>query len=104
MTFKVDEKRVDIIYWVDAEASSGWESSIEVSLAHAVTVGYVVGEDKTAVCIASTWSSPHSNCRITIPKAWIKHRQCIKLPVLKAIPKPVKKEIKKEVVNAQQGE
>ena len=55
MTFKVDEKHIDIIYWVDAEASSGWESSIEVALAHAVTVGYVVAEDKTAVCIASTW-------------------------------------------------
>jgi hypothetical protein len=104
MTFKVDEKHIDIIYWVDAEASSGWESSIEVALAHAVTVGYVVAEDKTAVCIASTWSSPHSNCRMTIPKAWIKHRQCIKLPVIKAPLKPVKKEIKKEVVNAQQGE
>jgi hypothetical protein len=102
MTFKVDDKHIDIIYWVDAEASSGWESTIEVSLAHAVTVGYIVGEDKTAVCIASTWSSPHSNCRITIPKAWIKHRQCIKLPVPKVEQKPIKQRVKKEAVDVPQ--
>lgn len=101
MTFKVDDKHIDIIYWVDAEASSGWESTIDVSLAHAVSVGYIVGEDKTGVCIASTWSAPHSNCRITIPKAWIKHRQRIKLPAIKAPQKPVK-QTKKEPADVQQ--
>lgn len=102
MTFKVDDKHVDIIYWVDAEASSGWETTVELSLAHAVTVGYIVAEDKTAVCVASTWSPPHNNCRITIPKAWIKHRQRIKLPVLKAEQKPIKQRVKKEAVDVPQ--
>lgn len=90
MTFKVDDTCVDIVHWVDAQADSSWEAIGETSLAHAVTVGFVVAESKQAVTIASTWSSPHSNCRMHIPKAWIKSRQTVRLPKV-AVNKPVPK-------------
>jgi len=88
MTFKIDETCIDIIHWVDAQADSSWESLGEPALAYATTLGFVVAENKQAVTIASTWSSPHSNCRMHIPKAWIKSRQTVKLPK-NVVKKPV---------------
>lgn len=72
---KVQSNKIEIIEWVDAQAESSWEEDVKAHLADCLTVGFLISETKEAICIASTWAEPHSNCRIHIPKKWIKSRK-----------------------------
>lgn len=70
---------ITLIKWVDAHVDGSWEMDIEAKLAECVSVGFVVKENDECIVLASTVSPPMHNCRITIPKAWIKERKLIKL-------------------------
>ena len=37
-------------------------------------MGFLIAEDRKAVCIATTWAEPESNGRMNIPKGWITKR------------------------------
>lgn len=64
------------VEWVDAVASSGWEKHEEAESIHLCrSIGYVVKEDKDCLILASTISQDQNNCRIAIPKAWIKKKR-----------------------------
>ena len=72
----IDSTKVEIIEWEDAQAEAGWYGDdIQPELAKVTTVGFVIAENKKAVCIASTISLPDSNAHLHIPKAWIKKRR-----------------------------
>jgi len=58
------------ITWIDAQADAGWDEP-KVDIAHCVTVGFLVGEDDEAICVAGTVSDHECNNRISIPKSWI---------------------------------
>jgi hypothetical protein len=72
---KIETNKISIVKWVDAQADSGWEEDTKAHLADCTTVGFVVSETKEAVCVASTLSDPHNNCRMHIPKKWITSRR-----------------------------
>jgi hypothetical protein len=72
---KIETNRIIIVQWVDAQADASWEEDTKAHLADCVTVGFVISETKEALCVASTISEPHNNCRIHIPKRWIKSRR-----------------------------
>jgi hypothetical protein len=63
------------VQWVDAVADVEWQEDVkaEVHLCH--TIGWVIDENDSAVCIASTVSMDNSNARMHIPKQWIKVRK-----------------------------
>lgn len=67
-----------MIWWYDAESSSGWEVVKDVK-AHAqltLSVGFVIKESKHAVVLANTWNPETESCngRITIPVGMIRKR------------------------------
>lgn len=70
---------ITVVKWVDACADGTWESEVDGKLAEATTVGFLVKETDESIVIASTISPPMHNCRMTIPKAWIKERKTINL-------------------------
>lgn len=72
---KVQSDKVTIVVWWDAQADAGWEEGVKASLAECTTIGFLVSETKEAICLASTWADPHNNCRMHIPKKWIKSRR-----------------------------
>ena len=72
---KLDLNKISIITWVDAQADSSWEENTKAHLADCTTVGFVISETKQAICVASTVSEPHNNCRMHIPKKWIISRR-----------------------------
>lgn len=47
----------------------------EIHLCH--SVGWVIDENESAICIANTVSMDNSNARMHIPKQWIKVRKDI---------------------------
>lgn len=71
-----------IIYfeWIDAVASSGWES---VEKKHQCdrckTVGFLIAEDKNEITVAAAISDKECNSRITVPKKWITKRKELKI-------------------------
>lgn len=71
----VDGDNIEVITWRDAQSDDGWDSERTAELATIITVGFLIKENKEAVCIASTWADPDSNCRLHIPKSWIKDRK-----------------------------
>jgi hypothetical protein len=73
------DSAIVIVRWVDAHVDGSWEQETDGKLADVTTVGFLVKETDESLVIASTVSPPMHNCRITIPKAWIKERKVIKL-------------------------
>jgi hypothetical protein len=73
----VDKDNIVVLEWVDAQSDAGWQEDVKAHLSECTTVGFIVDENKEAVCIASTYSDPHSNARMHIPKKWIKSRKTI---------------------------
>lgn len=73
----VDSTRVYRIVWQDAVADCGWEETATAETHKCITVGYVVDENKEAICIASTISIDHNNTRMHIPKKWITKKEVI---------------------------
>ena len=71
---KVDIDSVEVIHWRDALSDHGWSETRETELAEVMSVGFLVAEDRKAVCIATTWAEPESNGRMNIPKGWITKR------------------------------
>ena len=71
----VDGDNIEVITWRDAQSDDGWDSERTAELATIITVGFLIKENKEAVCVASTWADPDSNCRLHIPKSWIKDRK-----------------------------
>ena len=67
------------IEWVDAVADAGWDSAKPPELHPCRTIGFVVSENKEAICIASTLSLEQSNARMHIPKKWIILRRNFKI-------------------------
>lgn len=72
---KIETNRITIVQWVDAQSDAGWEEDIKAHLSDCITVGFLVSETKEALCVASTVSEPHNNCRMHIPKKWIVSRR-----------------------------
>lgn len=72
---KLNTSKILVIKWIDAQADSGWEEGTKAHLADCITVGFVVSETKQAICVATTISEPHNNCRMHIPKKWITSRK-----------------------------
>lgn len=73
----IDKDNIVVVEWVDAQSDAGWQEDVKAHLSECITVGFVVDENKHAICIASTYSDPHSNARMHIPKRWIKSRKNI---------------------------
>lgn len=87
----VDTSRLIVIKWVDAVSDGGWEEHEKPDIHEVTTAGYIVSENKDAICIASTVSGTFTNARMHIPKAWIKSRKVIKVEA------PVSKSKRKKV-------
>jgi hypothetical protein len=68
-----------IVYveWVDAVADVEWEDNVKAEVHPCKSIGWIVDENKDALCIACTVSMESSNARIHIPKAWITKRKVI---------------------------
>ena len=75
----IDATKIVVIEWLDAQAEASWEENVKAHLAECTSVGFLISETKDAVCLASTWAEPHSNCRIHIPKKWITSRKEISI-------------------------
>lgn len=74
----MDTAKVVYVEWVDAVADLGWQTLPIIAATHLCkTIGYLVDENKEAICIASTISISDTNARMHIPKAWIKNRRYI---------------------------
>mgnify|MGYP003631815903 FL=1 len=63
----------EIVYieWWDALSDCGWEDDVEPNIHPVLSVGFIVSEDKAAICIAAAISDGQSNSRLHIPKGWI---------------------------------
>jgi hypothetical protein len=75
-------RKVAYIHWVDAFSHDAWQNigSVVPGVLDTYTFGYVVGENKDAIAIASTVNeSGDACCIIHIPKRWIKEKEIIKL-------------------------
>jgi hypothetical protein len=59
------------IEWEDAVADSGWEETKKPEIHKCQTLGFIVAEDKDAICVAAAVSKKESNAKINIPKGWI---------------------------------
>jgi hypothetical protein len=81
------------IEWQDAVAVSDWEEVREAELFKCKTVGFVVAESDSAICVAAVVSDEdkQSNSKIHIPKAWVD--KIIRFPLSRIIDSPVKEEI-----------
>tara|TARA_R110000796_G_scaffold188298_1_gene305184 strand:- start:135 stop:512 length:378 start_codon:yes stop_codon:yes gene_type:complete len=88
---EVDENNIEVIKWKDAQSEDGWSSERTAELATVITVGFLIKENKEAVCIASTWADPDSNCKLHIPKSWIKERKTLCINKVKRAYKTRKK-------------
>jgi hypothetical protein len=71
----IDINNIVVLEWVDAQSDAGWQEDVKAHLSECTTVGFIVDENKESICIASTYSDPHSNARMHIPKKWIKTRK-----------------------------
>ena len=63
----------EIVYieWWDALSDCGWEDDVKPNIHPVLSVGFIVSEDKAAICIAAALSDEQSNSRLHIPKGWI---------------------------------
>ena len=76
---KINTNDITIVEWKDAQCDSDWGEIEPPELAKVITAGFLVSENKEAICIGSTWADPHVNARIHIPKAWISSRRTVSI-------------------------
>ena len=84
----INTTNIEIIKWNDAQADADWEETKEPELAECITVGFLVSENRKAICIASTYSEPFYNAKIHIPKSWIMSRR--KMSIKEFLAEPLK--------------
>ena len=67
-------KHFTIVYvqWVDAVSDCGWDEESKAEVHPCLSIGFIVDETPDAICLAAAISHEQSNCRIHIPKGWIK--------------------------------
>ena len=85
------------IEWSDAVAVADWEEVNEPALVTCKTVGFLVGENKTAICVAAVVSETdkQTNAKIHIPKAWCS--KIIRLPLSQVIRTSSRFEVNPEI-------
>jgi hypothetical protein len=73
--------KVLYVEWEDAAASIGWGDGSTDDVSSCVSIGKVVKETSNALILAGTWGAEDSdtNCRIAIPKGWIRKRKVLKV-------------------------
>lgn len=69
------EKQLLYVEWADATTQDGWDETHELETHLIKSVGFLVKETKRDIVIAGDWSSPESNRRLAIPKAWIQNKK-----------------------------
>ena len=71
----------EIVYieWWDALSDCGWEDNVKPNIHPVLSVGFVVSEDASAICIAAALSNEQSNSRLHIPKGWITKMKRVRL-------------------------
>lgn len=71
----------EIIYieWWDALSDCGWEDNVKPNVHPVLSMGFVVSEDDSAICIAAALSNEQSNSRLHIPKGWITKMKRVRL-------------------------
>ena len=71
----------EIVYieWVDALSDCGWEDDVKPNVHPVLSMGFVVSEDDSAICIAAALSHEQSNSRLHIPKGWITKMKRVRL-------------------------
>jgi len=71
----------EIIYieWWDALSDCGWEDDVKPNVHPVLSMGFVVSEDDSAICIAAALSNEQSNSRLHIPKGWITKMKRVRL-------------------------
>jgi hypothetical protein len=79
----LDTAKVVYVEWVDAVADLGWQAQTVPCLHPCRTIGYLIGETKDTLLIATTISMQESNARMHIPKAWVTNRRNIETIVSK---------------------
>jgi hypothetical protein len=78
-------KHPEIVKWLDAVATTGWQPSHEsspgsVGVSECTTVGFVIYEDEKQIILAGTVGMAddydyESNNRMAIPKSWLTSRK-----------------------------
>lgn len=71
----------EIVYieWWDALSDCGWEDNVKPNIHPVLSMGFVVSEDDSAICIAAALSHEQSNSRLHIPKGWITKMKRVRL-------------------------
>ena len=71
----------EIVYieWWDALSDCGWEDDVKPNIHPVLSMGFVVSEDDSAICIAAALSHEQSNSRLHIPKGWITKMKRVRL-------------------------
>jgi len=71
----------EIVYieWWDALSDCGWEDNVKPNIHPVLSVGFIVSEDDSAICIAAALSNEQSNSRLHIPKGWITKMKRVRL-------------------------
>ena len=71
----------EIVYieWWDALSDCGWESNVKPDIHPVLSMGFVVSEDDSAICIAAALAHEQSNSRLHIPKGWITKMKRVRL-------------------------
>jgi len=72
-----DRDNIIVLEWMDAQSDTGWQTETKAHVSPCTSVGYIVDENKEAICLASTISGEDSNARMHIPKKWIKSRKTV---------------------------
>ena len=57
----------------------GWEDDVKPNIHPVLSVGFIVSEDDSAICIAAALSNEQSNSRLHIPKGWITKMKRVRL-------------------------
>jgi len=75
------EEFPEIVYieWWDALSDCGWEDNVKPNIHPVLSVGFIVSEDDSAICIAAALSNEQSNSRLHIPKGWITEMKRVRL-------------------------
>jgi hypothetical protein len=74
-----DFPEIAYIEWWDALSDCGWEDNVKPNIHPVLSVGFVVSEDDSAICIAAALSNEQSNSRLHIPKGWITKMKRVRL-------------------------
>jgi hypothetical protein len=93
----------EIVYieWWDALSDCGWEDNVKPDIHPVLSVGFVVSEDDSAICIAAALSNEQSNSRLHIPKGWITKMKRVRLnKFLNIRRKPLKPKVQKPKVES----